>query len=122
MTITRVQFTKTLVDDKYRVEAEIISGPLNRNAFYFTNVGGIELGPYVGVVDVHQLINFPVWESGVTPTFGVPFVRHNKGFRFFDNESDIEQWSSVIAADIRDLALGISDYQPTVTTIDIETI
>lgn len=119
MTTTRLQFTVTLEDDLFRVEAEVIAGPLNRNVFYFANAEGGVLGAFKGVVDVDQLTHYPVWTGPGMPTFGVPFVRHNKGFDVFANESDIEQWKTLIAADVKNLALAVDNFQPIVTTVDM---
>jgi len=114
----RLQFVKTLVNDKFEVEATLIQTSIPPRVFYYKN-GGTELGPFQGVVDVDQLTRIPEWTGGPMATFGVPFVRHHTGFRILDSEEEVDQWISVIKIDVENLYNEIQNTEPEVTTFDI---
>lgn len=121
MSTTRIQFTTTLLDDKFQVEARVILSVINKNIFYYRNTGTLELGPFQGVVDVVQLTKMPVWAGSILATFAVPYVRHDTAKRTFENMEEVTAWMDVISSDVKALANEISHTEPVVTTYDIET-
>lgn len=116
---TRLQFTVTLVESGFYVEAEILSGPNSKDIFIFENTGGTELGPYVGVVDLDQLIQYPKWEGTSVPTFGVHYLRHNKAFDTLPDSAAVEQWKGVVRHDVQAFIREVNNYEPEVTTFDL---
>lgn len=121
MSLTRIQFTTTLLDDKFQVEAQVILSVINKVIFYYKNTGTTELGPFEGVVDVAQLTKMPVWTGAALPTFAVPYVRHNIATRTFEDIDDVTKWMDIISSDVKALANEISYTEPVVTTYDITT-
>jgi len=113
----RLQFTKTLTDDKFEVSAVLLESSIPSKIFYYKNTG-VSLGSFQGVVDVEQLVRFPEW-TGSANTFGVPYVRHSVGNRLFDTEEEADQWISVIKIDVENLYKEIQNTQPEVITFDI---
>lgn len=116
--MSRLQFVKTLTDDKFEVAAVLIETTIPPKIFYYKN-DGTSLGPFQGVVDVEQLTRFPEWNGGPMAKFGVPFVRHNVGIRIFDTEAEADQWISVIKIDVENLHKEIQNTEPEVITFDI---
>ena len=114
----RLQFVKTLTDDKFQVTATLIETTIPPKIFYYKNEG-TELGAFQGVVDVEQLTRYPEWAGGPMGKFGVPFVRHHTGIRIFDAEAEADQWISVIKIDVENLNKEIQNTDPEVITFDI---
>lgn len=121
MSTTRIQFTTTLFDDRFVVEATILTSVINRSVFYYKNTGTTELGPFQGVVDVEQLTRMPVWSGVAVPVIAVPYFRHDVATRSLSNMDEVTAWIDILRSDVASLVKEIATIEPVVTTYDIVT-
>ena len=90
--MSTLQVITSIVDDKYKVEADLITpGDLPTEIFVYSNSGTENLGEFQGVCTLREYTGLQTFNETAVPVFGNKFLKHNKAIIFVELSEDIEK-------------------------------
>lgn len=118
--------TQVLTTGKISLKARFNEGETPKSIFLYENNGTEELGRYIGVANIDELVRYKEWTGQPIPSFGNRYVRYNQVSTEIDlispvnPEREIEEYITVLSSRIKTLENLLNMSSLRISEIDTE--
>lgn len=99
--VSTLQVTSSIIEDKYRIEAILITpGDLPSAIFVYSNTGTTELGEFQGVCTMKEYTSLQTFTGEVVPVFGNKFLKHTQAILLVELTEDVDQVIETLKANV----------------------